>query len=82
MKICYDQGYNDIGVVIATKGRHYLFTCSSISRHWELFFPNRLLELLPTIAASMFVKFKRNLYKSVIEIFWDEVFMVRNTVKN
>ena len=37
------------------------FTCSSISRHWELFFQNRLLELLPTIAASMFVKFKRNL---------------------
>ena len=30
----------------------------------------------PPIAASMFVKFK-----SVIEIFWDEDFMVRNTVK-
>ena len=25
MKICYDQGYNGIGVVIATKYRHYLF---------------------------------------------------------
>ena len=25
MKTCYDQGYNDIGVVIATKWRHYLF---------------------------------------------------------
>ena len=25
MKICYDQGYNGIGVVIATKWRHYLF---------------------------------------------------------
>ena len=24
-KICYDQGYNDITVVIATKWRHYLF---------------------------------------------------------
>ena len=33
-------------------------------------------ELLLPIAASMFVKFK-----SVIEIFWDEDFMVRNTVK-
>ena len=33
-------------------------------------------ELFPPIAASMFVKFK-----SVIEIFWDEDFMVRNTVK-
>ena len=37
------------------------FTCSSISRLWELFFQNRLLELFPTIVASMFVKFKRNL---------------------
>ena len=37
------------------------FIYSSISRHWELFFQNRLRELLPTIAASMFVKFKRNL---------------------
>ena len=25
MKICYDQGYDDIGVVIAAKWRHYLF---------------------------------------------------------
>ena len=25
MKICYDQGRNDIGVVIATKRRHFLF---------------------------------------------------------
>ena len=25
MKICYDQGCNDIGVVIATKWRYYLF---------------------------------------------------------
>ena len=38
MKICYDQGCNSIGVVIAT-------------RSWELF---------PPIAASMFMKFKRN----------------------
>ena len=25
IKICYDQGCNDIGVVIATKRRYYLF---------------------------------------------------------
>ena len=37
------------------------FTCSSISRRWELFFQTQLLELLPKIAASMFVKFYRNL---------------------
>ena len=36
-------------------------------------------ELFPPIGASMFVKLKRNC-KSVIEIFWDEVF-VRNKVK-
>ena len=38
MKICYDQGCNGIGVVIATRSR----------------------ELFPPIAASMFMKFKRN----------------------
>ena len=58
-------------------------TCSSISQQRELFFQNRSRELFPPVAASTFVKFKRNLYmcKSVIEILWDEVFMVRNTVK-
>ena len=25
MKICYDQSYNGIEVIIATKGQHYLF---------------------------------------------------------
>ena len=37
------------------------FTCSSFSRREELVFQNRSLELFPPIAASMFVKFKRNL---------------------
>ena len=37
------------------------FTCSSISRHWELFFEKHSRELFPLITASMFVKFKRNL---------------------
>ena len=39
--------------------------------NWELFSP---------IVASMFVKLKRN-YRSVIGIFWDEVFIVKNMVK-
>ena len=39
------------------------FTCSSISRHWELFW-----ELFPTIAASIFVKFKRNLQERYPDI--------------
>ena len=30
--------------------------------------------------ASMFVKFKQNL-KSVVEIFWNEVFIIRNTLR-
>ena len=54
-------------------------TCSNIS-HWELFLQNRSGELFPPTVASMFVKLKRNC-KSVIEIFWDEVFIVKNTVK-
>ena len=55
------------------------YTYSNIS-HWELFLQNRSGELFPPIVASMFVKLKRNC-KSVIEIFWDEVFIVRNKVK-
>ena len=41
---------------------------------------NDFRRLVPLIVASMFVKLKRNC-KSVIEIFWDEVFIVRNKVK-
>ena len=37
------------------------FTYSSLSRYWELFFENQSRELFPPIAASMFVKFKRDL---------------------
>ena len=52
------------------------FTCGSISRHWELFFQNRLLELFPTFLSLS------EICESVIKIFWEQVFMVRNTVKN
>ena len=68
MKICHDQGCNDIGVVIATKWRHYLGL-------W-----NRSRELFPPIVASMFVKLN-GICESVIGIFWDKVFIVRNRVK-
>ena len=37
------------------------FTCSRISGHCELFFENRLRELFPRVAASIFVRFERNL---------------------
>ena len=42
--------------------------------------PKSLTEAFPSIAASMFVK-PSEIYKSIIEIFCDEVFIVRNTVK-
>ena len=48
--------------------------------HWELFLQNRSGKLFPLIVALMFVKLKRNC-KSVIEIFWDKGFIVRNKVK-
>ena len=62
-----------------TPPAHYLFYFSNDSLHGNLtksltgaFFSNTV--------ASMFVKFKQNL-KSVIEIFWNEVFIIRNTVR-
>ena len=44
------------------------FTCSSISQQWELFFQNRSREFFPPIGASMFMKFKRNLYEGYQDI--------------
>ena len=44
------------------------FTYSSLSQHWELFFENQSRELFPPIAASMFVKFKRNLLERYRDI--------------
>ena len=50
--------------------------CSCISRRWEVYFQKRFWELIAPITASGFVKFE-----GVNEIFWDEVFMLRNIVK-
>ena len=58
------------------------FTCSSISRHWELFFQNRSRELFPPTERSWYSWSLREICQSNIEIFWSKVFMVRNTVKN
>ena len=64
IQICSDQGYHDIGVVIATKWRHYPFYLQPyFSRHWELFFQNRSRELFSPIGAPLFVKFKRYLWE-------------------
>ena len=43
------------------------FTCSNISRHWELFLQKCSRELFSPMVASMFVKLKRNLE----ECYWD-----------
>ena len=44
------------------------FTCGSISRHSKLFFQSSQ-ELFPPLAASLFVKFKRNLYGALSRYF-------------
>ena len=61
MKICCDQGYDVIGVVIPTNDVFVYFTCSRISRHWGLFFENHSRDLFLPKAASTFVTFKKNL---------------------
>ena len=83
MTICYDQGCNDIGVVIATKWRYYLLCLQQY-----------ISALGPVLPKSLTRAFSSNsdwcpsslseICKNVIEIFWDEVSMVRNTctVKN
>ena len=81
MKICYDQGCNDIEVVKATKWHHYPILlapvfletgdCSSKIVHG-----NFLLQQPPWCSC-----FLNELCKSVIEIFSGEVFIVRNTIK-
>ena len=77
MKICYNQGCNDIGVDIATKRRYYLF------------YLQQYISTLGTVRGSFFLQQRpqcslslSKICKSVFEIFWDEVFMVRNAVKN
>jgi len=80
MKVPFDQGYNDIRVAIATKWRHYLFYLPYFSALRTLL-QNHLPEVSPPIPTSMFVKFKRNMIYKIVEIFWDEVFMIRNTLK-
>ena len=82
MKICHDQGCNDIGVVIASKSRHYLFYFSKIknSRHWEPI-QNRSQELFSPIRSSRWLQSLSKIYKSFTKIVRDEVFTVRNTVR-
>ena len=85
VKICYDQGYYDIGVVIATKRRHYLFYLqlyfsalgTFLSKSFtgpfsSCFFSNDCYDLCPLSLSKI--------CESVSEIFWNGDFMVRNTI--
>ena len=49
MKICYDQSWNDIGVTPSP------ILLAGVFSALELFFQNRLWELFPPTADSMFV---------------------------
>ena len=79
MKICYDQGCNDIGVVIATKWRHYLFYLQQYFSALGTVLPK---SFTGAFSSNSHLDFLSGICKSVIEIFGDEVYMVRNTVKN
>ena len=82
MKICYDQGYNDIGVVIATKWRYYLFYLQQyfsalgtvLSKSFTgAFSYNSRLDVREVSAKSV---------RALSRYFGKKFVMVRNTVKN
>ena len=58
MKICYDQGCNDIGVVIPTKLHHYLFYLQPYFSKLGTALPKSFTGTFPTIAALMLSEFK------------------------
>ena len=70
---------DDIGVVIPANWRHYLFYLQPyFSALGIVLFFNRSRELFcPWCSLSL-----SEIYNSVIDIFWYEVFIVGNTVKN
>ena len=81
---CYDQGCNDIRVVIATKWHHYLFHLQQYFSALGTVLPKSFTRAFSSNSYLMFVKFISGICKSVIEIFRNEVFMVKKkkTVKN
>ena len=58
-KICYDQGYNDLGVVVATNWRHYLFY-----RYLQSYF-SALRILLPIVHEVFFLPDNRPVVSEV-----------------
>ena len=88
LKICYDQDYNDIGVVIATKWRHNVL-------YLQLYFSALEIVLPKSFTGAFSSTFSSNncydrcplslskICECVSEIFWsfwDGDFMVRNTI--
>ena len=83
MKICYDQSCNDIGVDIgATKWRHYLFYLQQYFLTLGTVLPKSFTGAFLSNSRLDVREVKKAKSLSVIEILWNEVFMVRNTVKN
>ena len=82
MKICYDRGCNDIGVVIATKWRHDLFYLQQLFSALETVLPKSFTGAFSFNSRSWCSWSLSDICKSVIEIFCEEVFMARNTVED
>ena len=78
IKICYDQGCNDIGVVIAMKRRYYQFYLQQYISALGIFLPKSFTGAFSSNSGLDVLL----ICESVIELFWGEVLMVRNTVKN
>ena len=75
---CFDFYIVGIGVVIATKWIHYLFYWQPY-RHWRVsFLPKSFTEGYSSNSCSMIVTFEQT--ENVFDIFWYEVFLVKNLV--
>ena len=73
MKICYDRGCNDIGVVITTNPLLSVLGTVLPKSLTGVFSSNNCLDFREVLS---------EIYLRVFEIFSNEVFMVRDTVKN
>ena len=81
MEICYEQCYVDIGVVKATKWRHFPFHLQPYFSALKVsLFHNWSGKLVPPYLPQCSWSLSET-YESFFEVFWDEIFMVRDIVK-
>ena len=81
MEICYEQCYVDIGVVKATKWRHFPFHLQPCFSALKVsLFHNWSGKLVPPYLPQCSWSLSET-YESFFEVFWDEIFMVRDIVK-